>query len=210
MITLEFHSHTIFSKDSLSKPEKVLQACQRKGIDRIVITDHNTIQGALVASALDSKRVIIGEEIMTTQGEILAAFVKEEIPPGLTPMQTIERLKEQEAFISVSHPFDQYRGGHWQSSELIKIAPYVDAIETFNARCMTAKANQQALSFAKQHNLAGTAGSDAHAICELGRALMLLPDFDTADELRSLIRQAQFKTRLSSPLIHLYSRYAVW
>ena len=110
MLTVEFHSHTIYSKDSLSSPEKILAACRRKGIDRIVITDHNTTCGALAAQALDPQRVIIGEEIMTTQGELLAAFIQEEIPPGLTPMQTIERLKEQGAFISVSHPFDHYRG----------------------------------------------------------------------------------------------------
>lgn len=210
MLTVEFHSHTIYSKDSLSSPEKILAACRRKGIDRIVITDHNTTCGALSAQALDPQRVIIGEEIMTTQGELLAAFIQEEISPGLTPMQTIERLKEQGAFISVSHPFDHYRGGYWKQSDLEKIVPYIDAIETFNARCMSAKANQKSQAFAKQHQLAGTAGSDAHAIFELGRAVMLLPEFSTADELRDVIRQAQFKTRLSSPLVHFYSRYAVW
>jgi hypothetical protein len=210
MLTVEFHSHTIHSKDSLSSPEKILAACRRKGIDRIVITDHNTTRGALAAQALDPQRVIIGEEIMTTQGELLAAFIQQEIPPGLTPMQAIERLKEQGAFISVSHPFDHYRAGYWKQSDLEKIIPYVDAIETFNARCMSTQANQHAQVFAQQHQLAGTAGSDAHAIFELGRAVMLLPEFNTADELRALIRQARFKTRLSSPLVHFYSRYAVW
>ncbi len=137
MYTVEFHSHTIFSKDSLATPDKILQACQRKGIDRIVITDHNSIQGALAAYSLDPQRVIIGEEIMTTQGELLAAFVKEEIPSGLTPNETIARLKEQGAFISVSHPFDKARNGHWHPAELMKITPHTDAIETFNARCLS-------------------------------------------------------------------------
>lgn len=210
MLTVEFHSHTIFSKDSLARPEKILAACQRKGIERIVITDHNTTRGALEAYKLDPHRVIIGEEILTTQGELLAAFVQEEIPAGLTPMQTIERLKEQGAFISVSHPFDIYRSSYWKPADLEKIIPLIDAIETFNARCMSAKTNRQAQAFARQHQLAGTAGSDSHALFELGRALMLLPEFSTADELRSVIRQAEFKARLSSPLVHFYSRYAVW
>lgn len=210
MLTVEFHSHTIFSKDSLARPEKILAACQHKDIERIVITDHNTTRGALEAYGLDPHRVIIGEEIMTTQGELLAAFVQEEIPAGLTPMQTIERLKEQGAFISVSHPFDIYRNSYWKPTDLEKIIPFIDAIETFNARCMSAKTNQQAQAFAQQHRLAGTAGSDAHAIFELGRAVMLLPEFSTADELRSVIRQAKFNARLSSPLVHFYSRYAVW
>lgn len=210
MLSVEFHSHTIFSKDSLAKPEEILAACQRKGIDRIVITDHNTIQGALAAHKLDPERVIIGEEIMTTQGELLAAFVQEEIPAGLSPLQTIEHLKKQDAFISVSHPFDRHRSGHWKPNDLEEIIPYIDAIETFNARCMSNNANHKANLYAQNHNLAKTAGSDAHAICEIGRALMLIPKFNTADDLRSVIKQAEFKARLSSPLVHFYSRYAVW
>ena len=61
MIRLEFHCHTIYSKDSLTTPEKLLAACQRKGIERVVITDHNTIAGALHAQRLDPQRVIVGE-----------------------------------------------------------------------------------------------------------------------------------------------------
>ena len=32
---------------------------------------------------------------MTTEGEILAAFVKEVIPKGLTPLETIQKLRDQ-------------------------------------------------------------------------------------------------------------------
>ncbi len=79
----------------------------------MVVTDHNTIAGARAAQELDPELVIVGEEIKTTRGEILAFFVSEEVPAGLTPQETIARLKDQGAFISVSHPFDIYRGGHW-------------------------------------------------------------------------------------------------
>src|SRR5512140_426150 len=89
MLRTEFHCHTIFSKDSLTPPARLVEACRQKGIDRVIVTDHDTIAGALVARQTDAERVIVGEEIMTTRGEILAAYVSQEIPPGLTPQETI-------------------------------------------------------------------------------------------------------------------------
>ena len=209
MLRVEFHCHTIHSKDSLTHPQDLLVACRQKGIDRVVITDHNTIAGALHARRLDPGRVIVGEEIMTTRGEILAAYVKEEIPPGLTPQETIERLRAQGAFISVSHPFDRLRSGHWELADLLEIAPLVDAIETFNARCIWPAFNRQAQIFALQHHLPGTAGSDAHAAFELGKANLLLPAFRGAQELKAVITQGEMKASLSAPWVHFTSRYAV-
>jgi predicted metal-dependent phosphoesterase TrpH len=206
---VEFHCHTSLSKDCLVPPGHLVQCATRKGIDRLIITDHNTIKGAIAAQELDPGRVIIGEEIMTTQGELLAAFVTSEIPAGLTPADTIDRLREQGAFISVSHPFDHHRKGAWLEEELLKIAPLVDAIEIYNSRCTEPRHNVMAREFARQHNLAGTVGSDAHTCWELGRSVQLLEDFNTADDLRRIIRQSQYSTRWSPPWIHLSSRYAV-
>jgi hypothetical protein len=210
MPRVEFHCHTIYSKDSLLKPERLLALAVEKGIDRLVVTDHNTIAGAKRARELDPQRVIVGEEIMTTQGELLAAFVQEEIPPGLPPHEAIARLRQQSAFISVSHPFDALRNGHWELPDLLAILPQVDAIETFNARCMSARYNTQAQAFAREHGVLGTAGSDAHAGFEVGRAAMLLPQFHDSASLKSVLAQAQFDVRLSSPWVHFTSRYAVW
>jgi hypothetical protein len=39
---------------------------------------------------------------------------------------------------------------------------------------------------------------------------MLMPDFEDAAGLASALGLARFETRLSSPLVHLTSRYAVW
>jgi predicted metal-dependent phosphoesterase TrpH len=210
MLRVEFHCHTIFSKDSLTTPEKLLETSRRKGIDRVVITDHNRTGGALQAKALDPQRVIIGEEIMTSAGELLAAFVQEELPAGLAPMEAIARLREQGAFISVSHPFDHLRSGHWKPADLLEIAPHVDAIETFNSRCMWPSFNTRAQAFAQAHNLPGTAGSDAHAPSELGRATLLLPEFSSAESLRAVLRLGEPRLALSGPWVHFYSRYAVW
>ncbi len=207
-ICLEFHCHTCASADSLTSPSALLEAARRQGIDRLVITDHNTIAGALEAYRLDPQRVIIGEEILTTAGELLAAFVQEEIPPGLTPQEAIRRLRAQNAFISVSHPFDTLRRGGWALPDLLEIAPLVDAIEIFNSRCLLPQFNRQAQAFARQHHLPGTAGSDAHTLSELGLSRMHIPPFENADELRRVIRQARFQMKYASPLVHFASRYA--
>jgi len=205
---VEFHCHTNYSRDSLTSPRLLVETCRRKGIDRVVVTDHNTIRGALEAQALDPGRVVVGEEIMTTRGEILAAFVKAEIPAGLSPQETIRRLRDQSAFISVSHPFDTFRSGSWELDDLRAILPLVDAIEVYNSRCMFPWFNRRARRFARRHGLAGTVGSDAHTALELGRATLALPPFSGPDELRAVIRYGLAQTRWSPPWIHLTSRYA--
>ena len=210
MLRVDFHCHTLRSKDSLTEYAALLQACQRKGIDKVVVTDHNTLLGAVEAQALDPQRVIVGEEIMTERGEILAAFVKEEIPRGLPPLEVIRRLREQGAFISVSHPFDRNRNGAWELRDLEQIAPLVDAIEVFNARCLQADFNRQAQEFAFLHKLPGTAGSDGHAAFEIGKAHLVLPEFTDADSLRIAVREAQVEGKLSSPFVHFASVYARW
>lgn len=208
MLRVEFHCHTVYSKDCLTSPGALVDACRRKSLDRVVVTDHNTIAGATAAQVLDPERVIVGEEIMTTQGELLAAFLSEEVPPGLSPAESIVRLRGQGAFISVSHPFDSARKGAWHPEDLLRIAALVDAIEVFNSRCMVPDANSLALDFARQHDLAGTVGSDAHTAWELGRSVLILEPFSDAQGLRSVIGRGVAETRASAPWIHLTSRYA--
>ncbi len=207
-LRVDFHCHTTFSKDGLTTAKGLVDACHHRGLDRVVVTDHNTIAGALAARDLDPELVIVGEEIMTARGEILAAYVTEAIPRGLSPQETIRRLRDQAAFISVSHPFDSWRSGAWKLEDLLEIAPLVDAIEVFNARCSLAKDNRRAMKFARHHNLPGTAGSDAHAACELGTATLVLPQFASPDELRRVIGQAKVQGRLSPFWVHFLSQYA--
>jgi len=208
MLRVEFHSHTHASKDSLTQPADLVAMARHKGIDRLVITDHNTIVGVQAAQALDPELVIVGEEIMTTRGEILAAFVTEEVPPYLSPAETIWRLKAQGAFISVSHPFDKFRSGAWMEDDLLEILPQVDAIEVYNSRCMFPSFNHQARRFAEKYNVPGTVGSDAHAAFEVGRSLLLLEQFEGPDEMRKVIRSGIPQVKWSPPWVHLTSRYA--
>jgi hypothetical protein len=209
LLRVEFHCHTIYSKDSLTRVEDLLAVCHERQINRVVITDHNTIDGALEAKGLAPEMVIIGEEIMTQEGELLAAFVKEAVPRGLPAQKAIDLLRNQGAFISVSHPFDMFRPGHWSMPELLRIVNRIDAVEVFNSRCFPPFFNVRAAEFAREHGLLGTVGSDAHTLYELGRATMLLPPFEDVESLRQVFPLAEVENRLSSPWVRVCSRYAV-
>jgi hypothetical protein len=118
------------------------------------------------------------------------------------------RLREQGALISVAHPFDGLRAGGWAEIELRAILPMVDALEVFNSRTWGQGANRRAAELASETGKLRTAGSDAHAYTEVGRALLHLPPFGDAPGLRQALMRSRITARGSSPLVHLLSRYA--
>jgi predicted metal-dependent phosphoesterase TrpH len=203
-LKVDFHCHTHYSPDSIAQIRPLLKAAHAHGLDRLVITDHNNLRGAREAYSLEPDFVIIGEEIKTTYGEFLAAFVTEEIPKGMDPFKVIELLRGQGAFISVSHPFDEIRSG-WPIKLLNEIAPLVDALETCNARVLKPRMNQEAVDFAAKYHLPGTAGSDAHDPYEVGRVSLDLPAFANADELRQVIGQGKAVGEISPSWVHGFS-----
>ncbi len=207
---VELHTHTRYSKDCLVTPETVIATCRRKGIDRLAVTDHNSISGALRLKELAPELIIIGEEIMTTEGELLAFFMREWVPPGLTPQETLTRLRDQGAFISVSHPFDRLRRGARDEASLIEIIDEVDALEVFNARCTFDADNAAALALAQRYDKLQTVGSDSHTAREMGRATVEIAPFDSAETLRAHLPTARLHTSLSSVWIHFASTYAKW
>jgi len=206
-IKVDFHVHSIASLDSLSEATALYERAKKLGLGKLVITDHNTISCGMELWKSHPDYVIVGEEILTTSGEILAFFVKEEVPKNLKPLEALRCLKEQNAFISLSHPYAMNRHG-WSEVEMEEYLPFLDAIETDNAR-NSSKKNQLAKRFAKEHNLCFTAGSDSHHISELGAMGLELPLFNNADELRAVIRSARVFGHESPAWVHLFSRIAV-
>ena len=204
---VDFHCHTYYSPDSINRIPKLISAARKAGLDRLVITDHNSIQGAFEAQRLAPELILVGEEIQTTAGEILAAFVSEQIPRGLEPLYVVELLRKQGAFISISHPFDPYRSG-WTLAQLEELAPLVDAVEVMNARALKVEYNTLAQEFARMHHLAGTAGSDAHLPSEVGRAALELPAFTDAESLKVSIKTGGWVGGLSPAWVHLGSTLA--
>jgi predicted metal-dependent phosphoesterase TrpH len=209
-ILAELHCHTCYSKDSLMLLSRLIGLARRRGLQRLAITDHNVFDGARRAAEIDPELIIPGEEIMTTGGELLAYYVREPIPPGLTPEKTIDILRQQGAVIGLAHPFDAIRAGHWDAAELREILPLVDAVEVFNARVATPAENRRAAEVADAAHKPGIAGSDAHAYLEVGRATTRLPTFSDAASLRTALASCKVYGRLSPYWVHLLSRYAAW
>jgi len=92
---VDFHVHTCYSGDSFTPLEAVIEACRNRGLGKVAITDHNTIAGALALREMAPDLVIVGEEIKTDVGEIIAYFLKEEVPKGLPVQEAIARVREQ-------------------------------------------------------------------------------------------------------------------
>jgi predicted metal-dependent phosphoesterase TrpH len=209
--SVELHAHTTYSKDSLLRLDRIAALCQKKGIDRLAITDHDTVTAGLEMARLQPMLVIPGIEVMTSQGELLAWYVQGPVPHGLSPAETIASLRDQGAVIGVSHPFDRYRKGAWREEDLLAIVDQLDAIEVFNARCIHNADNLKAQAFAQQHGKLATSGSDAHVALEYGRAPMHMPPFsNNADGFREALAKAQPGSTLSSPLVHFWSTWAKW
>ena len=204
MIKVDFHVHSIGSPDSVSKPEDLVSRAKKVGLGKLIITDHNNTASAVEIQKRYPDFVIVGEEILTTSGEILALFVKEQLPKGIEPEEAFRRLRDQGAFISLSHPYAHRRHG-WSEEEMERYLPYLDAIEISNAR-NRAWMNDAAKSFAAAHGLGGTAGSDAHGVPELGTMGLSLPEFNTADELRAVIKQGTVFGHEHSDIVRIYSR----
>lgn len=209
-IKIDLHMHTCVSKDAGLHPAAVIKIAKERGLDKICITDHNSIEGALAAQKIEPEFVIVGEEILTEHGEILAFFVSEWVPPGLSHRETIERLRAQGAVISVSHPFDRHRNQPWTEAQLEAVLPHLDAIEGFNARAVHAQDNEKAMAFAAAHNLPVTAGSDAHTGMEIGAAYLQMAAFTSAQEFRAGLPEAKICGKLSPAWVHLFSTVNKW
>jgi predicted metal-dependent phosphoesterase TrpH len=208
---VDLHVHSRFSPDCLSEPEHIIARALRLGLQRVAITDHNTIAGAVAARAISPEMIIVGEEIeVAGGGEIIAYFVSNEVPKGLALAEALARLRQQGAVISVSHPCDEWRSSALGETRVMAISSQLDALETFNARCLRGTFNTRAGILAQRSGLLVTAGSDAHTIAEIGCGFLELPSFSDAPSFRSSLRRAAVGGTLSGPWPHLASTYAKW
>jgi predicted metal-dependent phosphoesterase TrpH len=217
---VDLHSHTGHSSDCLLPAARLLDAAVRRGLAGLAVTDHNTLDGALQAAALVERRperfrglrIIPGEEVKTNEGEIIGLFLSQSIPRGLTPEETIDRIRAQGGLVTIPHPFDRFRGSRLAETAIHRVARLVDAIETFNARTTLPADNARALALAQAHHLAATAGSDAHVAWEVGNAYLELDDPPAGEPaaLLAQLRRGRVGGRTSLPLVHVGSKLAKW
>lgn len=167
---IDLHVHSVFSPDSTISPQQLVQQAAVRGLDAVALTDHNTLKGIGEVRRVAGQLLIIpGCELSTAEGHLLCLGIDREIERGL-PMQEAMKLVAQMGGVAIpSHPFRTGTGCGRKVLE--RIRPRV--IEGMNGRNLDAK-NRRAIRYAREHGLACTGGSDAHAPEELGRAFTLV------------------------------------
>ena len=178
---VDLHSHTMWSGDATTTPDELREAVAESGIDVLCITDHGTINGAveLAASGALGCRVVVGEEVRTSAGEIIGLFLSERLPFGMKPAEAVRAIRDQGGVVYVPHPFDPMR--HCLSEDALEelaTTGGLDAIEVLNAKVSLDHLNRRAATFAEHHGLLAGAGSDAHVAAAVGAAYVEMPDFD--------------------------------
>jgi predicted metal-dependent phosphoesterase TrpH len=207
---LDMHTHSEYSPDSRTPLRAQAEAIRAAKLDVVCATDHNTIEGALRLRELaDGFRVIVGEEVSTRDGEIIGLFLERPIPRGLSAEETIAHIKDQGGVVSVPHPFSRNRRFHLRRSVLDRLWQQVDCLEIFNARESFKADNLRAAAYAKERNIPGAVGSDAHRASEIGRAWLEVREFTDQPDFVAAVRDGTVQGTLTGTAIHFLTRYDV-
>ncbi|HEY7258285.1 MAG TPA: glycosyltransferase [Gaiellales bacterium] len=199
-VLADLHMHTNHSHDCATDPEALLDHCIAQGLGAVAITDHNEVSGALEAAALGKPiTVIVGEEVKTSQGEVIGLFLRERIDRGMTMDETIAAIQDQGGLVYMPHPFDRLHTIP-DPATLLRVLDRIDIFEVYNSRLLFDAFNDDALRFAAKYNLIQAAGSDAHVLQGIGTALNQIPAFDGPEEFLLAMRQNQIVRRPRSLL----------
>jgi predicted metal-dependent phosphoesterase TrpH len=203
LLKADFHIHTKYSMDCKTTLEQLIARCQKMGINCIAVADHGSAEGALALQKIAPFKVIVAEEILTPNGEIMGMFLKETIPTKIPVEEAISRIKAQGGLVSIPHPFDPLRGLKLDKAAVEKLAGQIDMVEVFNARGPFAGPVARAKALAKDHNLPGVAGSDAHYTFEIGYTYVEMSEFDTKEEFLAALRNATIYKKKASYMVYL-------
>lgn len=168
MYKIDFHTHSVASPDGSIRPEQFEHLLINNKLDYIAITDHNRIDMAEELHTKFGEKIIVGEEIITTAGEIVGLYLSSAIQPGQSLLATVRFIKEQGGIVYIPHPFETVRHGVSEAA-LDSIAEYVDIVEVHNGRAVFQNKGPQAAVWAKVNHKARAASSDAHGLKGLGR-----------------------------------------
>jgi predicted metal-dependent phosphoesterase TrpH len=207
---VDLHCHSRGSFDCLSSPSEIVRAASERGLTHLAITDHDRIDVAVEARDLAPAglTVIVGEEVRTSDGDLICLFLERAIPPGLSAADTIAAAREQGGLVGIPHPFDRMRGSLLRDAAMTSLAPQVDWIETHNAR-VVGHGNEDAAEFALEHDRPGVSVSDAHSIMEIGVAYTALDgDPSTPAGLLAALSSAEIVPGRASYLLRLWTPVA--
>ena len=186
----DLHIHTIHSDGAPSVAELLEHVATRTDLRLIAVTDHDSISGAHQAAQLAREfgvGVVVGEEVSTAEGHLLALFIDTHLPPGRPAAETIAAIHAQGGLAIAPHPFDRSvpsLGRHG----LDKAGWHLDAVEGFNAGVIWPQrnSNRAALRAAADLGLPLTGGSDAHTLATVGQGYTLFPGTSPDDLYRAI------------------------
>lgn len=185
----DLHVHTVYSavpgfpflRDSFNQFDDIVRVARKKGIDGIGVTDHNTIEGSLkFKEYLKRKRlnlqVIVGEEIRTLSGDVIALDIDERISHKMTVEETLDMIRDSNGFSVAPHPYTRQGVG-----ERAVIDHKFNLIETMNSCCHPNK-NHKAKMLAIRLDIPEVGGSDSHRPEVIGNGITQVPDDEPVHE----------------------------
>ncbi len=161
MLKIDLHTHSVASPDGALKIKDYAAALEHAKLDYIAITDHDHIAFALEAQKILGDRIIVGEEITTSEGEIIGLYISKLVPSGRSAQETVQDIKKQGGLVYIPHPFETVRKGI-PLDVLNKIRNEVDIIEIHNGRAVFQDKGHQAAAWAEKYQIAAASSSDAH------------------------------------------------
>lgn len=191
-VRVDLHAHTMWSGDSTTTVDELATSVAECGVDVLCVTDHNSIAGAQALVDQLPCRVVVGEEVRTSAGELIGLFLTERVPAGVAPVEAAESIRAQGGIVYVPHPFDPMRR-NLSERALYDLAErgLIDSVEVLNSKTSLASLNRRAAKFAADHDLLAGAGSDAHVPDALGAAYVEMPDFSTPSEFLARLRDGR-------------------
>lgn len=206
MYKIDLHTHSDASPDGGITAEQYAHALSTGQLDIIAITDHNHIDYALQVQKQLGDKIIVGEEIMTAQGEIIGLYLTEVIEPGLSPQETCRRIKAQGGLVYIPHPFETIRHGIHPAT-LEEIHKLVDIIEVCNGRALLQNRGSQAVVWSKLNHVPGAASSDAHGVKGLGKTYSRCKELPTKLTLVKQLKTGTLMTDRPRVRALLYPKY---
>lgn len=173
MYKVDLHTHSQASADGGISPEQYAKALESELLDYIAITDHDRVDFALGLNKALGDKIIVGQEITTTDGELIGLFLKHRVEPGLSAIDTANNIREQGGLVYVPHPFETVRSGVSRQT-LDNIEDLIDIVEVHNGRAIVQNFSPAAAAWAKSHGKAGASSSDAHGYKGLGQSYSIV------------------------------------
>jgi hypothetical protein len=196
MLRVDLHLHSDFSHDGKSSLDELVARARECGLDRIALTDHNTIEGALNLVQMEPELAIAGEEIKTLEGEVIGLFITSRVSPFLAAEDAMDLIHGMGGLTYLPHPLDRRRS-NFRPERVVELASRVDIIETYNPWC-DAAANEAAARLADELGKVTATGSDSHSADELGRSWMEMEPYASPEDFLEKLRYARHVVTASS------------